>query len=86
MLIKPGYFDLAMTSPPYFNLEVYSEDSDQSYNANTRDYDSWKDQFYIPYLKNMVQGVKVGGRVILYVSNYKDIDGKFIPLADDTKG
>ena len=39
-----GKFDLVLTSPPYFNLEVYSDESTQSINCRDT-YDVWAENF-----------------------------------------
>lgn len=81
--VKVGYFDLGVTSPPYFDLEIYSKDKNQSFNPSTSRYDRWIESFYRPYLHNLVRAIKNGGRIIIYVSNFR-LRGQLINLADDT--
>lgn len=41
------HFDLMFTSPPYFNLESYSNDNFAS-SSNYNNYDKWLKDFMIP--------------------------------------
>lgn len=81
--VKVGYYDLGVTSPPYFNLETYSNDPSQSVNTETTKYHDWINKFYIPYLYNLERAIKDNGRIIIYVSNFS-INKEFINLADKT--
>ena len=42
--------DVVLTSPPYFNLEVYSNDETQSYNK-FNSYDTWNDNWLKPTIE-----------------------------------
>lgn len=81
--VPKEYYDLGVTSPPYFDAEVYSSDKTQSLNEDTRDYKSWLSNFYEPYLKNLVYSIRRGGKIILYVSNYTS-NGRPIDLEEQT--
>lgn len=73
-------FDLSFTSPPYFNLEKYSEDSCQS----TRNYDNyslWLTNFVQPTIENTYKYLKIGGYAMINIKNLTR-DGKQ-PLYDD---
>lgn len=80
--IPKGYYDLAMTSPPFFELEVYSSHEDQSI-EQYKTYPEWLKKFYIPYLLNMRYGVRPGGTIIIYVSDYTS-KGKQYHLQEET--
>ena len=69
-------FDLAFTSPPYYNFEVY----EGTQSDIKKEYKDWLDDMYIPYLQDMVSAVKKGGYIAVYTSN---IYGA--PIGDDTK-
>lgn len=49
-------FDLALTSPPYYNLEIYSDEETQSHNYG--DYENWIDKFIRPVIENVLLRVK----------------------------
>jgi len=74
-------FDMILTSPPYFNLELYT-DGEQSTNI----YNSW-DSWSKKWLKKIILGclscLKEGGVSCWSVKNFKS--DKFYPLADVTK-
>lgn len=44
-----GKADIVLTSPPFFNLEVYAQGSDQSYNKHST-YNEWKAEWWIPLI------------------------------------
>jgi tRNA1(Val) A37 N6-methylase TrmN6 len=66
-------FDLVMTSPPYFNIEKYSTDPDQSFiKFNT--YDSWVDGFLRPSIELSYESLKLGGIIAFNVGYGKLYD------------
>jgi RimJ/RimL family protein N-acetyltransferase/16S rRNA G966 N2-methylase RsmD len=67
-------YDLVLTSPPYFDLEIY--DSDILVESN---YNLWIERFLTPYLVNAWSALKSGGYMVIYIENTK------FPLATDTK-
>jgi predicted RNA methylase len=87
--VETDHFDVAITSPPFFSLEVYltADDDKTKMQSTTRysTYDSWKSGMYIPYIRKMFEAVRSGGRLVLYVSNTTLPSRELIPLADDTK-
>jgi hypothetical protein len=54
------YFDLAFTSPPYFDTEVYSHEDTQSCNM-FRTYDAWVKEFFRPTIHNTIDALKDDG-------------------------
>jgi 16S rRNA G966 N2-methylase RsmD len=50
-------FDLALTSPPYYNLEIYSNEKTQSVKANET-YEQWLSSFIKPVIEQLVKRVK----------------------------
>lgn len=81
-------FDIAVTSPPFYDLEVYvrpEDDTDRT--QSTTRYKSWKEWLagmYRPYLGKMYAALRKGGFAVLYVSNYRKGQTTY-PLADETK-
>jgi len=45
-------YDFIFTSPPYFDLEIYSLDESQSVNSTTSNEENWFNLFFKKYLKN----------------------------------
>lgn len=69
---KKGYFDLCFTSPPYFNLERYSDEPSQSY-IKFNDVSSWYDGFFKATIQNSCLSLKDNGYLILNVKNTKEL-------------
>jgi DNA modification methylase len=67
MKVKTNYYDIALTSPPYFNLERYSDSKMQSINRYAK-YEEWL-IFYGDYLRKMVSSVKSGGFIVVYIED-----------------
>jgi hypothetical protein len=68
-----GPVDVVLTSPPYFNLEVYSDDPGQSYNQHTT-YEEWRDQWFVPLVNRCLDNLKPGGISAWNVMNFKRYD------------
>ena len=67
---RENYFDLAFTSPPYFNTEEYAEEDTQSY-IRYPEYDKWVEGFLRPMITKCNEAVKSGGYVIINIANTK---------------
>lgn len=63
-----GIIDVAFTSPPYFNLEKYSDDECAS-TINYNNYDLWVNNFVIPTVYNTYKYLKVGGYAMINIKN-----------------
>jgi 16S rRNA G966 N2-methylase RsmD len=59
-------YDLVFTSPPYFNIEKYSEDESQSY-IRYKTYDIWVEKFLKVLIKNSKEFLKPNGYFALNV-------------------
>jgi hypothetical protein len=55
-MCKDTKFDLALTSPPYYNLEIYSDEDSQSLNYGS--YENWVKKFLEPVICNVITRVK----------------------------
>ena len=55
-----GTYDIALTSPPYYNLELYSDEPTQSVQSvQTGGYQAWLDTFLKPVIQGVIRlGVK----------------------------
>lgn len=89
-------FDVSFTSPPYFNLEVYSNDKGAS-SSNYDNYMAWVKEFVKPTVYNTYCYLKTGGYAMINIKNinkketcyddffkaFKEIDGfEFIEVFD----
>lgn len=61
-------FDVSFTSPPYFNLETYSDDENQS-TKNYDNYDLWVCNFVKPTIENTYKYLKIGGYAMINIKN-----------------
>ena len=76
-----NYFDISFTSPPYFNIERYSDSDTQSYKKfNT--YDAWVDGFYRNTIYNSCNALKLDGtfaiNIFEKVDNIKEYTEEFL--------
>lgn len=65
--------DVVLTSPPYFNLEVYSGDTEQSYNQHTQ-YDDWRDRWLVPLIHRCLNRLTDDGISAWNVMNVGKLD------------
>lgn len=65
-----GIMDISLSSPPYFNLEIYSEDGCKS-TSNYGDYGRWLEEYSLPTLKNCVRYLKKGGWLCINIKNLR---------------
>lgn len=73
--------NLAMTSPPYWNREKYSNDAAQSY-IKYPAYNNWKKDFLQGMVQNVFDLLLSGGRFYLNIADIKK-SGATTPLTSD---
>jgi len=66
-----GTVNIAITSPPYFNKEAYNKDNPLQSHNRYNQYDTWRDGFLKPLLKNTYDLLKKGG---IFYLNIADVD------------
>tara|TARA_R110002074_G_scaffold401415_1_gene599506 strand:- start:2264 stop:3706 length:1443 start_codon:yes stop_codon:yes gene_type:complete len=70
--VKENYHDLCLTSPPFFDLEIYENSEGQSIKKFTTE-KSWERDFLRILVEKNVKTLKKGGHLVLYIpSYYKD--------------
>ena len=67
---QKGAFDMAFTSPPYFNTEKYSDEDTQSFKRYPT-YEKWMAGFLEPMICNCRHGLKNNGYLLLNVADTK---------------
>ena len=67
--LEDNSFDLALTSPPYYNLEIYSDEATQSHHYGT--YEDWIDNFLKPVVYGVTDKLKDTGVSCWSVKNFK---------------
>lgn len=65
--------DVVLTSPPYFNLEIYTDDQNQSYNKFST-YDLWRDNWLYPLIDRSLNVLSDDGISAWNVMNFKKND------------
>lgn len=60
--------DLCMTSPPYFALEIYSDDKKQSHHYGSML--NWYNKFLMPSIKKAWSHIKIGGHLAMNINDY----------------
>ena len=61
-------YDFVFTSPPYFDLERYSDENTQSW-KKYRDFDDWLNNFLLKTLTKCWKNLSEGGRVVINISD-----------------
>lgn len=74
-------FDMVLTSPPYFNLELYTAGEQSTTNYKT--WEEWKDNWLKPVILKSLACLKENGVSCWSVKNFKS--DKSYPLEDVTK-
>jgi len=72
-------FDVVLTSPPYFNLEIYDQTSTSQSIAQYNNRTDWLTHFLFPVLQKAWRHLRVGGYLILHLG-----DNREIPLSEET--
>lgn len=78
--VAEGFYDLALTSPPYWKREHYSIDPEQSY-LRYDTLDAWVRGFLQPMMTKAVAAVRPGGHFVLNIANVL-LDGEVARLTD----
>ena len=68
-----GQYDFIFTSPPFFDLEEYSQDESQSV-VRYPNFEVWRDDFFIRSLNKAWSVLLPGGYMAIHISNYGDIN------------
>ena len=66
------YFDLVFTSPPFFDLEKYSNEKTQSFKKFNK-LSVWKKEFLYNSLYKSVNALISEGHLAIYISDYKNV-------------
>ena len=75
--LEAGAYDIAITSPPYFDVELYH--GEQQSHVRYPKYDLWRDGFYRQLIAKVYDYLRDGGTFILQVGSQK------YPLLEDGK-
>ena len=67
---EPENIDLAFSSPPYFNLEKYSDEPTQCM-VRCSTLDDWFEQYALPTMQNIYKGLNTDGVFATNIADYK---------------
>lgn len=70
---KENYYDIVLTSPPYFTLELYSDQLTQS-SARYPEAGQWVSNFLLKSLEVSLRSLKSGGYIAINIVNVGKID------------
>lgn len=70
--LESNTYDLIFTSPPFFDLEIYSNSNNQSTTKFTT-LNKWLNGFLYPSLEKSYKYCSSGGHFCLYISDYKGV-------------
>ena len=72
---QPEDIDLAFSSPPYFNLEKYSNENTQCM-VRYKTEDEWFEGYVVPTMENIYRGLNREGVFATNIADYKSYDRK----------
>ena len=83
--LEDNSFDLAFSSPPYFNTEEYSYEDTQSFiKYDTKE--KWRDGFLKPLVSNVHRYLKTDGYFLMNIANvrtYENLESDFLEIANE---
>ena len=68
--LRKNKYDFAMTSPPYYDTEKYSEEKTNSLNKY-KTFEKWVDGFYLPLIEKTMEALNPGGTFVLNIGSRK---------------
>ena len=72
-------FNLIFTSPPFYDMEIYTDEETQSC-FKFKSYDEWREKFFRQMILKSIEFLTTGGHLLVYVNNTKKYK-----LLDDLK-
>jgi len=79
---SPGSADGIITSPPYFDQEIYSDEKTQS-TSGMATYGEWETKWLVPMMKKCLSIVKDGGYSFWNVTRYKALEQSVIRVHEE---
>jgi hypothetical protein len=71
LVLPPNSFDMAFTSPPFYDYEIYNQDINDPKQSifKKKSVEEWLQDFLYPYLKKAWDALVVGGTMAIYISD-----------------
>ena len=86
--LKPNYYDLMMTSPPYFNMEIYDNEPSTSKTqsiSNIHSEKEWFDKFLLVWINKIYTALHKDGILALNINQFKNQNYVYWLLNDMNK-
>lgn len=74
------YFDLAFTSPPYFNAEKYCKEDTQSWIRYGNSPKSWLEEFLFKAIEKVWLSLRVGGRLVVNIADVQVSKNTYVDI------
>jgi hypothetical protein len=68
--LKNNSYDFALTSPPYYDTERYTDEPTNSFNRY-KTFDAWTKGFYIPFIDKTLAALKPGATFVVNIGDRK---------------
>jgi len=68
--LQDNYYDFALTSPPYYDTEEYTDEKTNSLNRYNS-FESWSENFYIPLIEKTMKSIKPNGSFVINIGSRK---------------
>lgn len=79
---QPSDIDLAFSSPPYFNLEKYSDEDTQCM-VRYKTLDDWFNGYVVPTIEHIYSGLNIEGLFATNIADYKTYGNKEYKVVED---
>lgn len=86
--LKPNYYDLMMTSPPYFNMEIYDNEPTTSKTqsiSNIHSEKEWFDKFLLVWIDKIYYALRKDGIIALNINQFRNQNYVYWLLNDMNK-
>ena len=67
--LQEDHFDFAMTSPPYYDTELYGGEEATNSHNRYQDFPDWVAGFYEPFLKHTIRALKPGAPLVCNIGS-----------------
>lgn len=79
-----GMFDLVLTSPPYFDIEIYEDNNPKQSSKLFSTMESWENEFYFPVLDKCWNNLKRNGFMVIQINDHNRSGLEFL-IEEKTK-
>lgn len=77
-----GPFDMMLTSPPYYDLEKFTDEEGQSIDS-FKSLESWYNNFLIFSIKKVIDNIRSGGHIVININDIRGQEDYVIRMVKD---